>query len=224
MNAMRAFESFHASVTKKWWMQLLAAVTRCLLAVGFIPPSIPKILGLPFTSMPETTVIGKFFSALLQTGYYYQFIGWSQIVAAVLLLIPRTAHLGALLFLPIIINITILTNAVGFVGTWIITDLMTVAALFLVLWEYDRLKPILLGARAGRPRRLRYGLLVIPAMFAAGGAALGAVFRAEGIGNFESYTKVGVVLAVVGLMFGFIVAMHYRFMPIGPIRDGDVSG
>ncbi len=65
----------HASVTRRWWMYLFAAFVRCLLAVGFIPPSIPKILGLPFTSLPESTTIGFLFNALPKTGPHYGFIG-----------------------------------------------------------------------------------------------------------------------------------------------------
>lgn len=107
---LELFWRLHASLTRRWWMQLFAASVRCLLALGFVPPSIPKILGLPFTSLPESTNVGYFFNALLKTGFDYEFIGLSQLLAALLLLIPRTAHLGALLFPPIVVNITILTS------------------------------------------------------------------------------------------------------------------
>ena len=46
-----------------------------------------------------------YFIALYNTGFYYEFIGWAQMIAAILLLIPRTSHIGALLFLPIVVNI-----------------------------------------------------------------------------------------------------------------------
>jgi len=141
MGWLNSFERFHAAVTRPWWMQLFAAFTRCLLAVGFIPPSIVKIMHQPFTRLPESSAVGYFFSALLKTGFYYDFIGWCQLTAAILLLIPQTSHIGAFLFLPIIANIAVLTISVGFSGTWIITSFMFLAALFLTLWEYDRLKP-----------------------------------------------------------------------------------
>jgi CRISPR/Cas system-associated protein Cas5 (RAMP superfamily) len=44
------------------------------------------------------------------TGFYYRLIGVSQLAAALLLLIPRTTLLGALLYLPIIFNICVLTE------------------------------------------------------------------------------------------------------------------
>jgi uncharacterized membrane protein YphA (DoxX/SURF4 family) len=93
-----------------------------ILAVGFIPPSLKKILNQPFTLMPDSNPVGHYFNALYATGFYYQFIGWAQLVAAILLLFPRTAHLGALVFLPIILNIAVLTNSVGFVGRIILRN------------------------------------------------------------------------------------------------------
>jgi hypothetical protein len=63
-------------------------------------------------------------------------------MAALLLLIPRTALLGAMLYFPIIANICVLTYAVRFEGTRIAT-LMLLANLFLLMWDYDRLKWVL---------------------------------------------------------------------------------
>ncbi|HKX82589.1 MAG TPA: hypothetical protein VJL58_00085, partial [Pyrinomonadaceae bacterium] len=140
-------DSLHGSITHRWYLQLFTAFIRCLLAIGFIPPSIPKILHKPFTVLPDSNPVGHYFNALYQTGFYYEFIGWSQIVAALLLLFPRTAHIGALMFLPIILNIAVLTSSVGFKGTWVITIMMSLAAVWLVAWEYDRLKPIVFPAR-----------------------------------------------------------------------------
>src|ERR1043166_9544932 len=105
MTIVHTLDEIHVAITRRWWLQLFTAFTRCLLALGFIPPSIPKILHRPFTILPDSNPVGHYFNALYDTGFYYEFIGWSQITAAVLLLFPRTAHIGALLFLPIIANI-----------------------------------------------------------------------------------------------------------------------
>jgi hypothetical protein len=59
-----------------------------------------------------------------------------------LLLIPRTTLLGALLYLPIIFNICVLTYATRFEGTRIAT-LMLLANVFLLCWDYPRLKYLL---------------------------------------------------------------------------------
>jgi hypothetical protein len=112
------------------------------LALGFIPSGIVKVMGERFTALPSNHPLGHYFDALYLTGYYYTFIGVSQLIAALLLLIPRTTLLGAILYFPIILNICVLTYAVRFEGTRIAT-LMLLANLFLLVWDYDRLKHVL---------------------------------------------------------------------------------
>ncbi len=212
-------DQLHSSVTNRWYLQLFTVFTRCLLAIGFIPPSIPKILHQPFSVLPDTHPVGAYFNALYNTGYYYDFIGWTQLFAALLLLIPRTSHLGALMFLPIIVNIAVLTSSVGFKGTWLITILMSLAAVYLVAWEYDRLKPILFRNRIGRPEFPTWAFLAIPLLFAAGGfvcSALGGWFL---LGGDPWFWKRNFVLGGLGLAFGLAVALHYRFMPTGRLRE-----
>lgn len=217
MKLEQTLDGIHSEVTRRWWMQIFAAFTRVLLAVGFIPPSYKKIIHEPFTSLPDSNPVGHYFNALLQTGFYYEFIGWGQMIAAILLLIPRTSHLGALLFLPIIVNIAVLTSSVGFAGTWLLTIFMALAATFLVAWEYDRLKPIIFSTRESRPRKFSYQFLTIPGFFAAGGAAMGVFWWLIGLGNFSSYLRISALLVAVGFVFGLVVALHYRFMPVGPL-------
>jgi len=214
-------DDLHVAITRRWWTQIFAAFTRCLVAAGFIPPSIPKIMHLPFTSLPDSNPVGHYFNALMGTGFYYEFIGWSQIIAAVLLLIPRTSHLGALMFLPIIINIAVLTNSIGFKGTWLLTIFMSLAGLFLVAWEYDRLKPILFYTREDKPRKFRYEFIKIPLFFAVGGAVMSVMWWSIALGNFSDYFRVGIGLTIIGAVFGIVVALHYRFMPVGHLRKTD---
>jgi hypothetical protein len=212
-------DDLHIALTRRWWTQVFTAFTRCLLAVGFIPPSIPKILHMPFTSLPDSNPVGHYFNALLATGFYYEFLGWGQLIAAILLLIPRTSHIGALMFLPIIANIAVLTVSVGFAGTWVITTLMCLAAVYLVVWEYDRLKPIVFYSRRESTRRFSYQFFKIPAFFAAGGIPMGILWWAIGLGNFANYLFVTGLLILLGFAFGIVVAVHYRFMPVGEIAD-----
>ncbi len=215
----RALDRLHSSVVRRRYLQLFTAFTRCLLAIGFIPPSIPKIMHKPFTVLPDTNPVGAYFHALYNTGFYYEFIGWSQIIAAVLLLIPRTAHIGAFMFLPIIVNIAVLTWSVGFKGTWLITIFMALAALWLTAWEYDRFKPLLFRTRYERPDASKPRFLFIPAFFAAGGAVLGILWWAIGLGNFSNYLRISAFLAGAGAIFGTVVALHYRSMPVGRLKE-----
>jgi hypothetical protein len=92
--------------------------------------------------LPPNNPLGHYFDALYLTGYYYTFIGVCQWIAAVLLLIPRTALLGAIFYFPIILNIFVLTHATRFDGTRIVA-LMLLANIFLLVWDGDRLKHLL---------------------------------------------------------------------------------
>jgi hypothetical protein len=65
------------------------------------------------------------------------------VLAAILLLLPRTAVLGTVLYFPIILNICILSLAVRFEGSLLTSPLMVLANLYLLGWYYDRLKFIL---------------------------------------------------------------------------------
>ena len=156
----------------------------------------------PFTILPDSNPVGHYFNALYQTGFYYEFLGWSQLTAAVLLLIPRTSHIGALAFLPIIVNIAVLTSSVGFKGTWVITILMSIAGLYLVCWEYDRFKPIVFRTREDRTTRFSHQWLKVPALFAFGGIGVGVLSWWMGLGNLASYFKVSLILVLVGTVFG----------------------
>ena len=211
-------DNLHSKITSNRLLQIFTAFTRLLLFIGFTPPSIKKIMNEPFTILPDSHPVGHYFNALYQTGFYYQFLGWAQLIAAILLIFPPTAHLGALMFLPIIANIAILTVSVGFKGTWLITILMTLAATYLVVWDYDRLKPILFYKRAENSNIFNRELVLLPIVFAVGGAVCGVIWYLIGLGNFSNYLKISLILSGLGLIFGFFVAVHHRFMNVGDLK------
>jgi len=127
------------------WFHYFAVLCRILLALGFILSGLVKIRGERFASgLSANNPMGHYLEALYYTGYYYTFIGISQLIIALLLLIPATALLGALMYFPIILNICILTYAVRFEGTRI-TTLMLLANIYLLCWDYHRIKYILPG-------------------------------------------------------------------------------
>ncbi len=217
MNLEKRLDYLHSAVTGNRLMQLFTAFTRVLIAIGFIPPSIPKILHRPFTMLGVDNPVGAYFDALYRTGFYYEFIGWSQLAAAILLLIPRTSHIGAFLFLPIIVNIAVLTNSVYFKGTWMITILMTLAALYLAAWEFDRVKPIFFRSRTEKPRIFPMQFILIPLFFAFGGLVLTGAASLINIGNLTGYGLMAAAASIAGLVFGFAVAFHFWFMRVGQI-------
>lgn len=132
---------YYEAKANKWFVGFTICC-RIALALGFIPSGIVKITGERFTALPVNHPLGHYFDALFQTGYYYTFIGIGQIVIALLLLIPRTALLGAIMYFPTILNICILAYATRFEGTRI-TTLMLLANIYLLCWDYDRIKYIL---------------------------------------------------------------------------------
>ncbi|MGC2237280.1 MAG: hypothetical protein WA584_14045 [Pyrinomonadaceae bacterium] len=219
MRLEKTLDKIHESITRNRVLQIFTAATRILLFIGFTPPSIKKILNQPFTILPDSNPVGHYFNALYQTGFYYQFIGWAQLTAAILLLFPRTAHIGALMFLPIIVNIAVLTTSVGFQGTWIVTILMSLAAAYLVAWDYDRLKPILFYKRETKANVFKLELVYLPILFAVGGALVAGICSLIRLGNLPNYRFIALVLSVGGLIFGFLVALHHRFMPAGDLKN-----
>lgn len=112
------------------WFRYFTIFCRVALALGFIPSGIVKISGERFTALPSNHPLGHYFDALFQTGYYYTFVGIAQLVIALLLLIPRTALLGAIFSFPVMLNICILAYATRFEGTRI-TTLMLLANTYL---------------------------------------------------------------------------------------------
>lgn len=129
----------------------LVVGTRLLLAVGFLPTGVVKLLGRPFTTISLESPVGLFFHVLHQSGVYWTFLGLMQVLAAVLILVPRTAPLGAALFFPIILNIFVITVGVGFTGTPWITAPMVLASLLLLCWDYHRFEGLLFAPRRGEP-------------------------------------------------------------------------
>jgi hypothetical protein len=72
--------------------------------------------------------------------------------------------------------------------------------------------------REARARPVRFQFLSIPLFFAVGGIAMGVLWWMIRLGNFSNYLTIGIGLVVIGAVFGFVVALHHRFMPVGTLR------
>ena len=133
-------ERLHSKIYPQIIFKLFTWGTRILLFLAFLPSGLKKVLGQRFTYLSIENPVGFFFEALFRTGFYWNFLGLMQLLAGILLLIPRTSFFGALLYLPIVTNIFIIVSAMEFKGTPIIAGLMLLANIYLLLWDWHKLK------------------------------------------------------------------------------------
>lgn len=132
----------YSTLRDNQFLNLVIIGIRFLVGFAFIPSGLKKLLGERFTTIGTDNPIGYFFEALYRTGDYWIFLGFCQLLTAFLLFTQRFATLGALMFFGIILNICIITISMHFTGTWIITSLMLFAAVVLLIWDWNKLKPI----------------------------------------------------------------------------------
>jgi uncharacterized membrane protein YphA (DoxX/SURF4 family) len=144
MSISSTFDRLYSRAKANSWLWLFSIFCRLVLALGFIPAAIVKLIDERFASgLHSNHPMGHYLEALHLTGYYYTFIGVAQAVAAIMLLIPRMATLGAFIYFPIILNICILTFATRFDGSMFTAPLMTLANLYILGWNYEKWKYIL---------------------------------------------------------------------------------
>ena len=142
----------------KLFPQLFIIYLRYLIGFAFVFASIVKIQGLRFTTdsgaeNPINTA-WHFFETMYQSGLYWKFLGLSQLLAGLILMTQKYAKLGALLFLPIIANVFVITISYDFRGTPVITGLMLLANFILIAWDWDTLK-ILVNKKPSFQSKLR---------------------------------------------------------------------
>jgi hypothetical protein len=131
-------DKFYA-LRKFRFFKLVVIYLRYLIGFAFVFASFIKIQGERFTMLPTTNPVGYFFEAMYQTGFYWNFLGWSQFIAGTLLMTQRFATVGAMAFFPIILNVFMITQSIDFgMGTPVITTLMLLGTIFLLLWDYKK--------------------------------------------------------------------------------------
>lgn len=124
--------------------QLFIIYTRYLIGAAFVFASVVKLQGKRFTTIDginePINSAWHMFETLYQSGLWWKFLGLGQIIAGFLLMTQRYAKLGALMFLPVISNVFVITLSYDFRGTPVITGLMLLANIILVLWDWDEIK------------------------------------------------------------------------------------
>lgn len=140
---MKKILTFLNNIKERKPAKIFIILLRIIIGLSFILPGIPKILGHRFTLLTPDTPIGFFFEAMYQTGFYWNFLGWVQIITGLLLISQRFSALGTMLYFPVILNIFVITASMHFRGTPYITFMMLMAGLLFIVWDYDKFKYIL---------------------------------------------------------------------------------
>jgi hypothetical protein len=91
--------------------------------------------GVKFTALPIENPVGLFFEGMYASGFYWNFVGYFQIIAGILLMTPWFKRLSPLLILPVTVNIWLVSISLHMKGTPFITTMMLLANLYLVLWH-----------------------------------------------------------------------------------------
>ena len=135
-------------------LQIFVIYLRYLIGFAWVYASIVKIQSKRFTSVDGINApinsAWHMFETFYQSGIYWNFIGWSQLLIGGLLLTQRFSLLGAVYGLPIAANIFVITLSYNFAGTPIITGLMLLGIIFLLIWDIRNLQVLLL------PREFTY--------------------------------------------------------------------
>ena len=85
-----------------------------------------------------------------------EFVAWSQVIIGFLLLSQRFATIGAIMSMPLILNIFIITVALGFGGTPYLNAFLIALNLFLLAADYHKLKFLFMDdVSEYRPARIR---------------------------------------------------------------------
>lgn len=141
----------------KTWAYLFVIYLRFLMGGAYVFAGWGKALGGRF--MPAGTLqlppdqgisIDLFFETLYRTGLWWQSLGAGQALAGALLMTQRFSTLGALAFLPVSVNIFLITISMDFHYTWTLTSLMLAGNVGLLLWDHAKLSPLLYPNRNGQ--------------------------------------------------------------------------
>jgi uncharacterized membrane protein YphA (DoxX/SURF4 family) len=121
----------------------LLFILRVALAFPFIVFGLNKFLLFADMPPPHDPIAQQFLGAMFSS-YLAKLVGVVEIIAGLLLVIPRTKFFGALLLLPININIVAfhLAHDNPGNGIWIITTLLHLAVLFSLGAEFKALSSI----------------------------------------------------------------------------------
>ncbi len=136
------FERIHSDIKQRLFFKFFYGFVRISMSLTFILSGIRKVPGIKFTMIPIEDPIGFFFEAMYQTGFYWNFIGYYQIIVGIMILFNRLVAMSVLLMMPVTVNIFLISIALEMQGTPLITSAMLLANIFLMVWHFNNYKTI----------------------------------------------------------------------------------
>lgn len=115
---------------------------RIGMGLTFIISGIRKLPGVKFTALPIDNPVGFYFEAMHSTGFYWNFIGYFQILIGILIFFNRFVVISSLLMMPVVINIFLVSLALNMSGTPIITSAMILGNLLLLGWYFKNYRTL----------------------------------------------------------------------------------
>lgn len=142
-------EKFIFKFKKLYLLQLLTIGIRYVLGSAFVWASILKIRGVRFTPQSgeyaPINSLNHLLESMYRFGLFWQFIGWGQLISGFLLMSQVFSTLGAVVYFPMILTIFIITTYFQSQAILAITSLMLLANLYLLLWDWNKLKFVVLN-------------------------------------------------------------------------------
>lgn len=148
-SSWRATDELILKARQLRWLHLCVVNLRILIGFAFLPASLKKLLGQPFTDPEKTGVFHEFLHAFHEVGGFYHFVGAVQLLAAVLLMTQRFAAVGAALALPMLGAISALCWSSAGLPTTTVVTLMTIGTVGLLLWDVQRWRAIFASDEEG---------------------------------------------------------------------------
>ena len=120
-----------------FWVRRFYDFTRISMGLTFIASGLRKLPGVRFTTLSVENPVGYYFDAMYETGFYWNFIGYVQIVIGLMIFFRRFFLISPILMMPITLNIFLISISLHMQGTPMITGAMLLANTFLLIYHYE---------------------------------------------------------------------------------------
>lgn len=203
-------------------LHLFAANLRIFIGFAMLPAGLKKVLGEPFTDPGNVGPFHDFLHAFHDTGFFYPFVGLTQVLIALLLMTQRFALVGAMLLLPVLTTILVFCWSTAVYPTASVVTLMWLGNVGLFLWDIERWRGVI-GKGGGEVSRggitederlvvshwSRAGFLVF-ALYGLSALVYGGIYRPRGFEAHEPAFWVLVALLAVPVITAVVERRAFR--------------